>query len=64
MIYDIISYILIGALFFAMIIPLIALLRKTNKEQKDLDEVKTTKKRQTPKLKDDDYLALSRLKSS
>jgi uncharacterized protein YoxC len=63
MIYDIISYILIGALFIAMIIPLIALLRKTNKEQRDLDEVKTTKKDQPHKLKAD-YFSLSRLKSS
>jgi hypothetical protein len=61
MIYDIISYILIGALFFAMIIPLIALLRKTNKEQRDLDEVKASKKDQPHKLKE---FALSRLKST
>jgi hypothetical protein len=43
MIYDIISYILIGGFFTAAMIPLIALLRKTNKEQRDLDKVKASK---------------------
>lgn len=41
---DIISYILIGILFIAVIIPLIALLVKSLKEQKELDEVKPVKK--------------------
>jgi hypothetical protein len=64
MIYDIISYILIGVLFVAMMIPLVALLRKTSKEQKRLDEAKTEKKDQPHKLKEDDYYAFGKLKSS
>jgi hypothetical protein len=41
---NLISYILIGILFVAIIIPLIALLVKSLKEQKELDEVKPVKK--------------------
>lgn len=43
MIYDIISYVVIGGLFIATIIPLIALLRITIKEQRELDEAKTSR---------------------
>lgn len=55
MIYDIISYILIGGLFTAIMIPLIALLRKTGREQKHLDEVKTAKKSEAQLAKEDMY---------
>lgn len=42
--YDIISYVLIGSIFTAVMVPLIALLRKSIREQKNLDEVKRAKK--------------------
>lgn len=46
--YDIISYILIGSLFTAIMIPLVALLRKSVQEQRDLDGGKGAKKPKTP----------------
>jgi hypothetical protein len=51
---NLISYILIGILFVAIIIPLIALLVKSLKEQKELDEVKPAKKSNPRQLVDHD----------
>ncbi|MBT1699896.1 hypothetical protein KK083_23620 [Fulvivirgaceae bacterium PWU4] len=56
MIYDIISYIVIGGLFAATIIPLIALLRQTIKEQRELDEAKNSKKMEPHQLKTESYV--------
>lgn len=53
--YEIISYVLIGGLFTAIMIPLVALLRKTKQEQKHLDEVKTSKKSEPRPAKEDVY---------
>lgn len=60
MTYDVISYILIGSLFVSLMVPLIALLRKSSKEQKLLDEAKAAKKYEItqPKVKDwESYIA-------
>ena len=47
--YDIISYILIGSLFTAIMVPLIALLRKSVREERRLEESKTAKKSNNPR---------------
>ena len=54
--YDIISYILIGVFFTAAIVSLIALLRKTIKEQRELERSKATKKDQPHQLKTESYV--------
>lgn len=46
--YDVISYILIGSIFTAIMVPLIALLRRSIREKKSLDEVRHEKKLKTP----------------
>jgi hypothetical protein len=46
--YDILSYILIGSFFTAVMVPLIVLLRKSVREEKRLRESETTKKSDTP----------------
>ncbi len=48
MTYEVISYVLIGSLFTAIMIPLIALLRKSVREERDLRESQTAKKPKTP----------------
>lgn len=45
---DIVSSIVMGAIMIAIIIPLIGVLRHTNKEKRRLDEVKSAKKPETP----------------
>jgi hypothetical protein len=56
MIYDIISYLAIGVIFTSTMIPLIALLRKSIKEQRELDEAKTSKKTEPHQLKAESYV--------
>ena len=46
--YDVISYVLIGSFFIAIMIPLVALLRKSIREEKSLGEGKNIKKPETP----------------
>lgn len=56
MTYDIISYILIGSLFLSLAVPVIALLVKSFREQKQLDEVEAGKKpKATISRKEDMY---------
>lgn len=60
MIYDIISYTAIGVIFISTMIPLIALLRKTNKELRELDhEAKSSKKTAPHQLKAESYVLSS-----
>ena len=56
--YDIISYILIGSLFVALAVPVIALLVKSSREQKDLDERKAAKKSKGTKVKNEGSYSL------
>lgn len=54
--YEIVSYALIGGLFTAIMVPLVALLRKSLREQKRLDEVKAAKKRNPHQLERQSYV--------
>ena len=55
--YDLISYILIGSLFTAIMVPLIALLRKSVREERRLEESKTAKKPKTPLEQPEELIA-------
>ena len=55
---DIISYILIGSFFTAIMVPLVALLRKSVREERRLEESKTIKKSDTSKRQAKEKLVL------
>lgn len=54
--YEVISYVLIGGLFTAIMVPLIALLRRSVREERRLKESKTPKKFSTPQRRTEEYV--------
>lgn len=54
--YDVVSYVLIGGLFTAIMVPLIALLRKSMREEKHLRESKAAKKANTPQPQIEEFV--------
>lgn len=55
--YEVISYVLIGGLFTAIMVPLIALLRKSIREEKRLKESEAAKKSKTPLERPEEFVA-------
>jgi hypothetical protein len=55
--YEVVSYVLIGGLFTAIMVPLIALLRKSMQEERRLKESKTAKKPKTPLEQPEELIA-------
>lgn len=54
--YEVVSYVLIGSLFTAIMVPLIALLRKSVQEERRLQEGKTAKKSNAPQPDVEEYV--------